>query len=183
MQINSINTTSNQQFGMAKFANPRVMEKLTNLTTREDALALIKALPKSGCKNTNVVDFTTDGSSMPWPRVLDISFPKKDIKNQVRIKYTNCLFDAEQLATDMAIAERDLAEKVMYSAAQKGTLDKTKAELLEDLPELAEHINKYCQNSGIAEINENALKIAKAREAYKKAHPILSIFHIPKNIS
>jgi len=174
MKINSINATSNQKFGMAKFADPRVVEKLTRSVDKEDALALIRAIHQSGCKNTSVVDTYSGNRAMEF---LEIVFPKSTIKCTIPVKYNDGTLDAAKLATDMAKGEKLLVEDVLYSAAKNGNLDKTKAELLEDLPELAEHIKKYSDAPELAIINENTIKLAKAKEAYQKAHPISTKLH------
>ena len=83
------------------------------------------------------------------------------------------------------------AKNIIYTAAQKGELDKTKTELLKNLPELTEIIRKESNHSEILEINsaakkilqkqkEQQQKIAQQIENYKKEHPILSKFYIPK---
>ena len=73
--------------------------------------------------------------------------------------------------------EKILAEKILYNAAIEGKLDKVKSELLEDLPEITDVITKYSNSPEIQELNENGKMII---ENYKKAHPILSKFYIPK---
>ena len=180
MEIKSINAINNQKFGMAKFANPQTIVKLTQKMQRKDALALIHAVPKSGCKNTSIVDIATNSSFYGYPiDHITIAFPKHSYTLDVHA--ANC---GEDFTSRIVEGEKALAEHILYKEAQKGNLEKTKAGLIEDLPELQNYILEYSNSTpALSEINENALKIAKAREAYKKAHPILSIFHIPKNIS
>lgn len=177
MKINSVNAINNQKFGMAKFANPNVLAKLAKKVPKEDALRLIKVVHESGCKNTSIVDVVTNSGYHDVPiESIIIALPKHALKSEVVTYY---LPNKESLASKIVETEKDLAELILYKAAQKGNLDKTKVGLIGDLPELQEHIIKYCDTPGLVAINANA----KARVAYKKAHPILSIFHIPKNIS
>jgi len=194
MEIKSINAINNQKFGMAKFDNPQIIAKLTKEVPKEDALAIIQAVPKSGCKNTSIVKVaTTPGYYYYDNHVIDhvtIAFPNHFCTRRVPVKYSHNLPDGDDFTSQIVEGEKALAEQILYIEAQKGNLEKTKAELIEDLPELKDYILKYSDNPGLADINGNALQIAKAREAYKKAreaykkaHPFLSIFHIPKNIS
>ena len=192
MEIKSINAINNQKFGMAKFANPQIIAKLTKEVPKEDALVLIQAVPKSGCKNTSIVKVATNPGHY-YDKPIDhvtIAFPKHFCTRRVPVGYSYNLPDGDDFTSQIVEGEKALAEHILYIEAQKGNLEKTKAGLIEDLPELQDYILKFSDTPGLSEINENALKIAKAREAYKKAreaykkaHPILSIFHIPKNIS
>ena len=79
--------------------------------------------------------------------------------------------------------QRYLLEEVMIEQARRGNLDTAVETLKKELPELTEQIDSFTKNDILQETIENAKnqqEIAKKIADYKKAHPILSKFYIPK---
>ena len=194
MKINSINTYNqsikakpNPNFGMAKFMHPVVMKAVSKSVNSDDAIKIFSDVKKSGCKNsligirnTYYPDLENYGK-YDLERGLYLSFPRQ----KEFIYYGD--FQAQtvkEMQQYLPKYEKILAEKILYNAAIEGKLDKVKSEMLEDLPEITDVITKYSNIPEIQELNENGKMILQMKqeaiENYKKAHPILSKFSIPK---
>ena len=195
MKLNSINTynqsmkaKSNPNFGMAKFINPETVLKYCNVVGREEAIKTIPILQETGCKNSLL-------SILPPCDAADchklaLSFPRPLCKKEC-VTGLGWIGDGEKLKIQIRNAEKELVKRVIYDAAENGSLYKTKTELLEDVPELTEIIQRETNSPAIQEINEAAReakqkwlekiqRIAQQKKDYQKAHPILSKFYIPE---
>lgn len=194
MKLNSINTYNqsmkakyNPNFGMAKFIHPKAMKAVSESVNQADAIRIFSNVKKSGCKNSligiretyypdleNYGEFEVD-------RGLYLSFPRQKETIYCGDFYSEAV---EKMQEYLPQREKMLAEKILYKAAQEGKLDKVKGEMLEDLPEITDVITKYSNIPEIQELNENGRMILQMKqeaiENYKKAHPIVSKFYIPK---
>ena len=179
---------SNPNFGMAKWASPEDMLEFCKLAGREEAIKAIPILQETGCKNSLLSILPPCYATERHKLVL--SFPRPLCKKE-RVTGIGCIGDGAKLKIQIGNAEKELVKRVIYDAAENGSLYKTKTELLEDVPELTEIIQRETNSPAIQEINEAAReakqkwlektqRIAQQKKDYQKAHPILSIFYIPE---
>ena len=144
MQIN--NSTSQSNFGMAKWASQKAMVKFFNAATKADytlgkAHRYIETIKNNTAKN---VLMDVDGKD------IILRLPNSSICKYV---YFECP-PSPDFPSKVTDRQSNLLAAVMIEQARRGNLDTAVETLKKELPELTEKIDSFAKNDILQDINK-----------------------------